>query len=515
MNDYAVELQHISMQYPNTDFLANDNVSLSVEKGTVMSLIGENGAGKSTLMNILYGLFKPTWGTIKIYGKEHIFHSSLDALHANIGMVHQHFMLVDELSVLENIILGNEPKKNTSIDYKQAAVTIENLMRENNMQIPLHTKIEHLPLGQQQKVEIIKILFRGADILIFDEPTAVLTPQETDELFVNMRNLIAQGKTIIFITHKLDEVIQVSDIIACMRQGKLVGITTKAKATKESLAEMMVGCKIPALRERQDTGRQEIVASITDVHLCRKDEKPLLDTINAEIHKGEIVGVAGISGNGQVPFAEILAGTRQVSAGTIEISGKAITGVPRKKRMAQGISYIPFDRKKEGLNISWSIAQNAFAGYHTMNTFTRKIGNIHFINNKAVMQNAYAIIDHFGVKAPGPNTLIDSLSGGNQQKVVIGRETAVRKPELLIAAEPTRGVDIGAISFIYDYLLQLRNEGTGILLFSSDLDEIFALSDTIWVMYEGKIVCKTKPQNITKEELGLYMAGSKAMEEFT
>lgn len=513
MGKYAVELNNITMVYPGANFKANENVSLAIEESTVLCLIGENGAGKSTLMNILYGLFEPTEGEILIKGEKKEFHSSLDALKSNIGMVHQHFMLVEELTVLENIIIGFEPKKKLFINNSKARKIITKIMKDNGMEVPLDEKVSHLPVGTQQKVEIIKILYRGADILIFDEPTAVLTPQETQELFINVRKLIEVGKTVIFITHKLNEVMEIADNIAIMRRGKNVGFVKKEDTNATELAELMIGSKLPKLRERNKQDLP-VIAKIKNLTVNSKINKPLLNNVNLNIKKGEIIGIAGISGNGQISLAEAISGIKIPDSGKFELSGKDFTKLSRKEKIHSGISYIPFDRKKEGLNMEWSLDQNSIAGFHDLDEFLKAYGPLKLQNKQKIKKNAEKMIEKFDIRTQSYNTKIGSLSGGNQQKVVIGRETLVRNPKLLIAAEPTRGVDIGAISFIHDYILQLRNEGTAILLFSSDLDEIFTLADTVLVMFEGELVCKYSASEITKEELGLYMAGAKRDEVY-
>jgi simple sugar transport system ATP-binding protein len=513
MGKYAVELNNITMVYPGANFKANENVSLAIEESTVLCLIGENGAGKSTLMNILYGLFEPTEGEIIIKGHKKNFHSSLDALKSNIGMVHQHFMLVEELTVLENIIIGFEPKKKLFINTSKARKIITKIMKDNGMEVPLDEKVSHLPVGSQQKVEIIKILFRGADILIFDEPTAVLTPQETQELFINVRKLIEVGKTVIFITHKLNEVMEIADNIAIMRRGKNVGFVKKEDTNAIELAELMIGSKLPKLRERKKLDLP-VIAKIKNLTVNSKTQKPLLNNVNLNIKQGEIIGIAGISGNGQISLAEAITGIKTPDSGIFELSGQDFTKLSRKEKIHSGISYIPFDRKKEGLNMEWSLDQNSIAGFHDLDEFLKSYGPLKLLNKSSIKNNAEKMIEKFDIRTQSYNTKIGSLSGGNQQKVVIGRETLVRKPKLLIAAEPTRGVDIGAISFIHDYILQLRNEGTGILLFSSDLDEIFTLADSVLVMFEGELVCKFNTSEITKDELGLYMAGAKRDEVY-
>lgn len=505
----AVEMLNICKQY--NSFLANDNVSIKIKKGSVVCLIGENGAGKSTLMNILYGLQKPTSGEIKINGESVSFNSSFDALKKNIGMVHQHFMLVEELSVLENIILGMEPGKSLYIDYEKARSQIKEIMKINGMDLPMDELTGNLPVGMQQKVEIIKILYRGADILILDEPTAVLTPQETNELFNTIEKLSSQGKTIIFITHKLDEVMRVSNYIIVMRRGKVVAEMNTADTDKYKLAEYMVGKKLPPVHDRKEKNGSTVV-KLENIDIREINGLYSLKNVNLGINKGEIVGVAGISGNGQREIAQVIAGQVIPTSGRIFLEGEDITNNNRRECLLKGISYIPADRKKEGLCMEWSIAQNSFAGYHIMPKFLKKLMGFTFIDKKKVNENAKAMIKQFDIRTPNHNTKVSELSGGNQQKVVIGRETIVNNIKLLIAAEPTRGVDIGAISFIHNYIMDMRNNDTAALLISSDLDEIFALSDTIVVLFEGEIVCKLTPSEVTKEELGLYMAGSKRQE---
>lgn len=384
-------------------------------------------------------------------------------------------------------------------------------MKVNGMQVPLNTKVGHLPVGVQQKVEIIKILFRGADILILDEPTAVLTPQETEELFSNIKRLTNQGKTVIFITHKLNEVMQVSNHVAVMRRGRLVTTMKTTETDQKRLAEAMVGRALPKMQERDKKDGAPVV-ELKDISLVNGNGLYALKDINLVMHQGEIIGVAGISGNGQQEMADIISGIASPTKGNVFMHTKEITKHTRKQRIEDGISYIPADRKKEGLCMEWSLAQNAFAGYHTMKAFIKKLAGFPLINTKNVQSLAEKLITQFDIRTEGTETIVDNLSGGNQQKIVIARESIVNEPQLLIAAEPTRGVDIGAISFIHNHMIQMRNNDTGILLISSDLDEIFALSDTIIVLYEGKIVCKVPAGEMSKEELGLYMAGSKVQE---
>lgn len=498
--NYSVEMIGIRKEYPGV--VANNNVTVNFEKGSVTCLVGENGAGKTTLMNILYGLEQPTSGEIKINGNKVLFSSSRDAIRNKIGMVHQHFMLVNELSVLENVILGMEPKKGFRLDYKEAKRSIEDLGKKYNMEMPIYEKTSNLAVGVQQKVEIVKTLYRGADILIFDEPTAVLTPQETEELFNNIRLLAKNGKTIILITHKLNEVMRIADNIIVMRRGEVVTELKSNETNAGELAVHMVGKALPAIQERKKSGNESVL-ELKDISVKEDNGIYSLKNINASVFKGEILGIAGVSGNGQSQLAQVIAGLINSNSGKIELNGNDVTKHSRRMRLLDGISYVPEDRKKTGLCLPWSIAENVIAGYHIKPELTDKFG---FMKEKKINELAKDVIKKFDVRTFNHLTSVGSLSGGNQQKVVIARET-MNDPKLIIAAEPTRGVDIGAISFIYNYLIDMRNNGTAVLLISSDLDEIFKLSDRIAVMYKGQIAAIVNPGDISREELGLYMAG--------
>lgn len=505
--EYSVELNKIRKEYGNV--IANDDISLKFRKGAVTCIVGENGAGKSTLMNILYGLEPPTSGTITVNGSRVRMESSRDAIRLKIGMVHQHFMLVDELDVLENIILGMEPKKGVLVNYKKAEKDLLRLEEDYGMKVPLDAKAGDLAVGLQQKVEILKVLYRGAQIIILDEPTAVLTPQETDELFVNLRNMAESGKTVILITHHLNEVMQIADEIVVVRRGKLISVMKREETTAEELAVQMVGSALPEMHGRSEVRSDETVIQCSGLCVQNSMRQLALDHVDLEIRKGEILGIAGVSGNGQSELAQVIAGLIKADEGAIEFKGSDITGTGRRERLLQGISYIPEDRKTDGLCLDWSIEDNAIAGYYASEQFSTKMG---FIKKKERQASAAEIIKEFDVRTPGAKATVGSLSGGNQQKVVIGRET-IHSPDLIVAAEPTRGVDIGAISFIHNYLVDLRNKGTAILLISSDLDEIFKLSDRISVLYGGEIVKTVLPTEITREEIGIYMAGMKGRGE--
>lgn len=498
---FAVELNHITRTYPGV--VANDDVSVKIKKGSVLCLVGENGAGKSTLMKILYGLEKPDSGTIVLNGAPVEFHSSRDAIRHKIGMVHQHFMLIHELSVLENIILGMEPHRGFGLDYKKARALLEELSEQFDMRVPLDAAAGELPVGVQQKVEILKAMYRGADILILDEPTAVLTPQETKLLFETIRSLAKNGHSIVLITHKLDEVMQVADDIVVMRRGKVAGEFEAGKTTAAALAVHMVGSKLPETIAKQPGG-DKCVLSLHGITLYDGAEKPVLNNLSLEVREGEVLGIAGVSGNGQNQLADVTAGLCAAEAGEIYFEGACITKMGRMERLEMGINYIPEDRGSTGLCLSWPVSENLIAGFHR-NPGVVKHG---FLDQKKVISYAGQMIREFDIRTPDIMTKADKLSGGNQQKIVVAREST-HGPRLLIAAEPTRGVDIGAISFIHNNILALRNQGVGVLLISSDLDEIFKLSDRIAVLYEGEIVRSARADSISREELGLSMAGVK------
>lgn len=501
--DYSVEMRDIRKEYPGV--VANDNVNLKVKKGSVLCLVGENGAGKSTLMNILYALEQPTEGEIIINGKEVSFKSSRDAIESRIGMVHQHFMLVHELTVLENIILGMEPKKGISIDFKNAKKDVQELGKRFGMNVPLDMLTGKLSVGMQQKVEILKCLYRGTDILILDEPTAVLTPQETDELFKNIRDLAEDGKSIILITHKLDEVMRIADEIVVMRRGKLVASLDSKDTNAKDLAVHMVGRELPQITNKRQV-EQRFILEMDNISVINEAGTYELRDVSLKLNEGEILGVAGVSGNGQGQLAESIAGLIKANSGSIRLFDQDITNLNRKERSDKDISYIPEDRTEVGLCLPWSITENVIAGFHRREDVSTK--GMGWLNNENIVEKAKRAIEEFDVRTPSHTTPIGSLSGGNQQKVVIARET-MNGAKIIVAQEPTRGVDIGAINFIHNHLVNLRNQGTAVLLISSDLDEVFKLSDRIIVLYEGKIVLTTKPDEISREELGFYMAGVK------
>lgn len=498
--DLAFEMRNIRKEFPGV--LANDDVSLSAPRGSVTCVIGENGAGKSTLMNCLYGMLEPDEGEIIIHGRPVRFTSSRDAMKANIGMVFQHFMLVEELSCLENIIIGMEPvRQGFVIDKAEAKRQITAIMDQYNLSIPLDLPAGELWVGLQQKLEILKTLYRGAEIIILDEPTAVLTPQETEELFVNIRQLAKLGKTIIFITHKLDEVMEVADHIVVMRNGRVVARLNPEDTNPRDLAIHMVGKEIPPMRARKETVKEPVL-ELAQVNLFDEKGQQTLKDISIRFNQGEILGIAGISGNGQVALAKVVSGLQKPSTGKVTMLGEDVTHHKRLDRIRDGISYISEDRTGEGVCLDWTLEDNAIAGYQD-----RYQKRLTVLDRNRIRDFSLRMIEKFAIKTPDSTVAIKALSGGNMQKVVVARETGFA-PRLLIAAEPSRGVDVGAIATIHDHMIGLRNEGCAIILISSSLDEIYALSDRIAVMFEGEITAVLDPETTSREEIGLYMAGS-------
>lgn len=500
----AFEMKNITKCYGTV--VANNNISIHAEKGQVLCIIGENGAGKSTLMNILYGMEKPDEGEVLVQGKPVRFQSSRDAIKYQIGMVFQHFMLIGELSCLENIIIGMEPKRGIVMNRKEAERRIREIMEAYHMELPLNVNAGTLSVGQQQKLEIVKVLYRGAEIIILDEPTAVLTPQETKELFTNIRKLSAMGKTVILITHKLDEVMEIADNIYVMRAGTLITEVKPENTDIHGLSVAMVGSEIPPMRERTKT-EKETALEVADICLNYPDGLLALKHLSLQLKRGEILGIAGISGNGQPELCRVVTGLAHPVSGRVTLNGRDITDHDRKQRINDGISFIPEDRNKMGSCLSWSIEDNCFSGYEEL--FDGRFG---MIDRRKTREFSEKMVKKFRIKTPDAGLLMSSLSGGNAQKVIVARETAF-DPAVIVAAEPSRGVDIGAINTIHDYMIELRNQGTAILLISSSLDELFELSDRIAVMFEGEITALLNPWEVTREEIGLYMSGAKKGEE--
>ena len=498
---YAVELSGIEKRFPGV--IANHDVNLRVRPGTIHAIVGENGAGKSTLMKTLYGMHQPDAGTIAVNGVEHHFKSPADAIAAGIGMVHQHFMLADNFTVLENIILGSEPGTSPVIDFGEARRRLAEIGRSTGIRLDPNRLVGELGVGQRQRVEILKVLYRGAKILILDEPTAVLVPQEVDELFANLRLLVDQGATVIFISHKLDEVLRVSDDITVIRQGTTVAEVKPADVDRGELAELMVGAELPSPEGRESPIGSTELLSVGDLTVGAAGERPLVRDVSFTVHSAEIVGIAGVEGNGQFELCEAILGLTP-SSGWVKIRGTEATHASTRERRNLGLGYIPFDRHREGLLLSSPLWESTLLGREHEARF-RRGPFVHAANARA---DCREIVDDFDVKTPGEEVPAFALSGGNQQKLVVGRELT-DDPKVLIAAHPTRGIDVGAQAAVWDDIRTARDEGLGMLLISADLEELIGLSDRILVMYDGAITAELDPAALTPEVLGSYMTGAK------
>jgi general nucleoside transport system ATP-binding protein len=497
----VLEVRHITKRFPGV--VANENVNLKLHRGEILALLGENGAGKSTLMNIVYGLYQPTAGEILVDGKPVTMGSPNDAIALGIGMVHQHFQLVPPMTVAENIMLGSETVKNGLLDTRTVAERIRELSHRYRLDVDPYAVVEDLPVGMRQRVEIVKTLYRNADILILDEPTAVLTPQEIEGLFEVMELLRSQGKSLIFITHKLKEVLRVADRIAVLRQGRVVGEADPKTATQESLAALMVGREVILTVDKEPARPGAAVLELTNV--VAKDDlgQPALRGVSLTVCAGEIVGVAGVQGNGQTELVEAITGLRKVESGQIRLGGQAMTNASPRRITAEGqSSHVPEDRHAYGMVGSYSVADNLVLDTYYQPPF---VGGL-TINRKAIRQHAERLVEEFDVRTPSVDTMAGSLSGGNQQKMVVAREFS-RPLKLLIAAQPTRGIDVGSIEFIHNQIVAKRDAGVAVLVVSSELDEIMALADRIAVMYKGEIIGIVPRATATREGLGLLMAG--------
>lgn len=498
----AVELHGITKRFPGV--VANKDIAISVRKGTVHALIGENGAGKSTLMKILYGMQKPDEGTIAIDGEQVSFNNPGEAIARGIGMVHQHFMLADNLTVLENVVLGGE--KLYGIGGK-ARKKIMEISDAYGLGVRPDALVEDLGVADRQRVEILKVLYRGAKTLILDEPTAVLVPQEVDALFDNLRELKAEGLTVIFISHKLGEVLKVADDITVIRRGTTVGTADPKTATTKQLAELMVGTELPSPETRESTVTTTPMLQVAGLRLGATDPdgvvREVLAGIDLTIHKGEVLGLAGVEGNGQTELIEALMGMVSPDGGTITLDGKDISALPTRKRREGGIGYIPEDRHRHGLLLEAPLWENRILGHVTEKPNSK--GGI--LDPKAARKDTERIVREYDVRTPGIDVTAASLSGGNQQKLIVGREMS-HDPKFLIAAHPTRGVDVGAQAQIWDAIREARREGLAVLLISADLDELIGLSDTLRVIYRGRLVADADPATITPEELGTAMTGA-------
>ena len=496
-----LELRGITKRFPGV--LANDHIDLKLHQGEILALLGENGAGKTTLMNILYGLYTPDEGEIIVKGQTINCQSPTDAINAGIGMVHQHFMLIPVFDVTENVMLGNEYTQTGGfLDKPRAANQILEISNQYNLNLNPNAIIEDLPIGLQQRVEIVKILFRDAEILIMDEPSAVLTPQEVEELFKIMHNLIDQGKSIIFITHKLGEVLECADRIMVIRAGQVVGESTPEEADPEKLAAMMVGRPVELKVEKQLAKPQEPVLIVENLTVVNKNKKIEVDDISFEVKAGEILGIAGVQGNGQTELVKCLTGLMKVELGKITILGEEITNADPRRITELGVAHIPEDRQKDGLVLPIPVHDNLVLCSYYQEPFAKGV----VMQPEKINQNAKQLIKDFDIRTPGTSVAVSGLSGGNQQKVIVAREFS-RPIKLLIAAQPTRGLDVGSIEYIHRRIIEKRDEGCAILLVSTELDEIMQLADRIAVMYRGKILAVVEAEFATKEDIGLLMAG--------
>ena len=504
-NEYVIEMLNITKEFPGIK--ANDNITLQLRKGEIHALLGENGAGKSTLMSILFGLYQPTSGTIKKNGQVVQINTPNDANDLNIGMVHQHFKLVECFSVLDNIILGVEPSKGLFLEKDGARKKVLELSERYGLKVEPDALISDITVGMQQRVEILKMLYRDNEVLIFDEPTAVLTPQEIEELMKIMKNLAHEGKSILFITHKLNEIMEVADRCTILRKGRYIGTVDIADTTKEELSKMMVGRNVSFTVDKDEKEPGDTVLEVSHLTVAsRSHENNAVRDVSFQVRRGEIVCIAGIDGNGQTELVYGLTGLDKPSSGTITLCGKDISHASIRHR-GEHMSHIPEDRHKHGLVLDFTLEQNM-----VLQRFNEpRFENHGFINNKAVRDYANYLIDKFDVRSgQGAITRARSMSGGNQQKAIIAREVD-RDKDLIVAVQPTRGLDVGAIEFIHSQLVAERDRGKAILLVSLELDEVMSLSDRILVMYEGEIVGELDPKKTTVEELGLYMAGAKRM----
>ncbi|MEX2542684.1 MAG: ABC transporter ATP-binding protein [Trueperaceae bacterium] len=500
----AVRMRGIVKRFPLV--LANDNVDFDVEWGEVHALIGENGAGKSTLMKILYGLQPPDEGEISVDGKPVTLGSARDAIDLGIGMVHQHFMLVEPLSVTENLVLGAEPRRGPALDYRAAGALARELIDRFGFGIEPDSKIRDLPLGRQQQVEILKTLYRQARILIMDEPTAVLTPQETRGLFTFLREFAAAGNAVVFISHKLDEVMEICDRMSVMRDGRMIGTVARDETDQRKLASMMVGREVILRVDKEPAEPQDVRLELRNVMVRNPAKsKPVVNDVSLQVHAGEILGVAGIEGNGQSELVESIAGLLKPDGGIILLDGKDVTTANARYRRGAGLSHVPEDRNERGLVASYSAAMNSVLGDVHTSPYSGRLG---LLDNASIEKHAGELVKDYDVRPASTTVLAAAYSGGNAQKLIVARELE-RNPRVLVSAQPTRGVDIGAIEFIHQQIVSARDKGLAVLLVSADLNEIMSLSDRIVVMCEGRITGQLSQDEATAEKLGLLMAGSR------
>ena len=507
-SEYVIEMLNIRKEFPG--IVANDDITLQLKRGEIHALLGENGAGKSTLMSVLFGLYQPEKGVIKKNGEVVQIRDPNDATALHIGMVHQHFKLVDVFTVLDNIILGAEDTKCGFLQRKNARKKVQELSDKYGLAVDLDAKIEDISVGMQQRTEILKMLYRDNEILIFDEPTAVLTPQEIDELMEIMRGFAREGKSILFITHKLNEIMAVSDRVTVLRKGKLVGTVNTKDTTKEALSAMMVGRPVQLEVHKGPAHPGKVVLDVQHMTVPSKLHKNnAVKDVSFQVREGEIVCIAGIDGNGQTELVYGISGLEPATAGKLTLCGKDITNAPIRERSIMGMSHIPEDRHKHGLVLDYTLEDNLVLQRYFEPQFVNGAG---FLKRKNIREYANELIEQYDVRSgQGPITQARSMSGGNQQKAIIAREID-KDPQLLIAVQPTRGLDVGAIEYIHRQIVAQRDKNKGVLLVSLELDEVMSLSDRILVMYEGEIVGEFDPKKTTVEELGLYMAGAKRME---
>jgi general nucleoside transport system ATP-binding protein len=497
----VLEMRGITKRFPGV--VANDHVDFDLRRGEVHALLGENGAGKSTLMNILYGLYKADEGEIFVKGKRVVFHSAKDAIGAGIGMVHQHFMLIPVMTVAENIVLANEPTKGHALlDITAADERVRQLSKTFNFAIDPDARVESISVGQQQRVEILKALYRSADILILDEPTAVLTPQEAKELFEILGTLVREGMSVIFISHKLNEVLEIADRITVLRRGKKIDTVPREGATEDGLARMMVGREVLLRVDKPPAQTGETLLEVRDLEVSDDRNLPAVRDVSFSVRAGEIVAIAGVEGNGQSELIEAITGLRRPDSGQVVVAGRVISHATARKMLDAGIGHIPEDRQRRGLILEFTIAENIALHDYCIAPASR----FGWLFPRRLVQRARRLIEEFDVRGGGPTTRASALSGGNQQKLVAAREVA-RDPKVLVAAQPTRGLDVGAIEYLHRRLVQERDEGRAILLLSLELEEVLSLSDRILVMYEGRIVGEHTGA-VTEEEIGLEMLGA-------
>ena len=500
MTDLLLAARNVTKQFPGV--LANDDVSVELKPGRILALLGENGAGKSTLVNVLFGMYRPDGGQIIIKDEVVDLRGPDDAISRGIGMVHQHFQLVPPMRVVENIVLGAEPTKRGLVDLDEARLRVVELSTKYGLEVDPDALVEDLPVGMQQRVEILKALYRNADVLILDEPTGVLTPQEADHLLRVLRGLTETGVGIVFITHKLREVLAIADDIEVLREGRVVGTTTPDQATESGLAEMMVGRSVVLRVEKEAAQPGDVVLQVDDLKVNDDRGQLAVDGVSLQVRAGEIVGVAGVEGNGQRELVEAITGLRHASSGVMAIGGKPLTNNSTRQILENGVGHIPEDREKHGIIAAYSLAENSVLNRYYRAPFSSR----GIMRREVIYEHAQSVVEEFDVRTPSVTVAASSLSGGNKQKLIVGREFS-ENIKLLVAAQPTRGIDIGAIEFIHRRIVEQRDKGAAVLLVSAELDEILSLADRVAVLYDGKLVDVLDANVATRERVGLLMAG--------